>query len=227
MPMSFIGYLIVLIFVAGSALFGFDVLTAPQRGTHAVGAPIGTLLDKLARRIADEPAMQHEGKPGTLTPIYPTHPGQKAVRAVTPANPATRAETENANKTKLTETTGAVSGENEVAHASTPVKVEPALVAHPAVGHCNVPACAATYRSFRAADCTYQPYDGPRRACVALRSADHAKDRVPESTVVHAAARRQILPWQNDYDANAVGHDRTDAPDAPPASIVVIERPHW
>ncbi len=30
---------------------------------------------------------------------------------------------------------------------------------------CNVQACAAAYRSFDPATCTYQPYEGPRRAC--------------------------------------------------------------
>jgi hypothetical protein len=30
---------------------------------------------------------------------------------------------------------------------------------------CNVDACTAAYRSFRAGDCTYQPIDGPRRLC--------------------------------------------------------------
>jgi hypothetical protein len=30
---------------------------------------------------------------------------------------------------------------------------------------CNVAACAAAYRSFTAEDCTYQPFDGPRRLC--------------------------------------------------------------
>jgi hypothetical protein len=30
---------------------------------------------------------------------------------------------------------------------------------------CNVDACSAAYVSFNAADCTYQPYDGPRRLC--------------------------------------------------------------
>jgi penicillin-binding protein 1A len=31
---------------------------------------------------------------------------------------------------------------------------------------CNLDLCAGMYRSFRAADCTYQPYDGgPRRIC--------------------------------------------------------------
>jgi hypothetical protein len=30
---------------------------------------------------------------------------------------------------------------------------------------CNVTACARAYSSFNASDCTYQPYDGPRRLC--------------------------------------------------------------
>jgi membrane peptidoglycan carboxypeptidase len=30
---------------------------------------------------------------------------------------------------------------------------------------CNVRACESAYRSFRASDCTYQPYSGPRRLC--------------------------------------------------------------
>ncbi len=31
--------------------------------------------------------------------------------------------------------------------------------------YCNFNACAHTYRSFRASDCTYQPYNGPRQFC--------------------------------------------------------------
>ncbi len=30
---------------------------------------------------------------------------------------------------------------------------------------CSVSACATAYRSFRASDCTFQPFDGPRRLC--------------------------------------------------------------
>lgn len=30
---------------------------------------------------------------------------------------------------------------------------------------CNVQACEVAYRSFTAADCTYQPTDGPRKLC--------------------------------------------------------------
>jgi hypothetical protein len=32
-------------------------------------------------------------------------------------------------------------------------------------GACDVATCSQAYRSFRASDCTYQPYDGPRRLC--------------------------------------------------------------
>jgi hypothetical protein len=36
----------------------------------------------------------------------------------------------------------------------------------PAGLQCNVDRCAATYSSFHASDCTYQPYGGgPRRTC--------------------------------------------------------------
>lgn len=30
---------------------------------------------------------------------------------------------------------------------------------------CNVSACARSYRSFRSSDCTFQPFEGPRRQC--------------------------------------------------------------
>jgi 1A family penicillin-binding protein len=33
------------------------------------------------------------------------------------------------------------------------------------VAQCDVPACQQFYQSFRAADCTYQPYQGPRQYC--------------------------------------------------------------
>ena len=30
---------------------------------------------------------------------------------------------------------------------------------------CNIQACSKAYRSFRASDCSFQPYSGPRRIC--------------------------------------------------------------
>jgi len=35
----------------------------------------------------------------------------------------------------------------------------------PAAAKCNVDLCAKAYKSFRASDCTYQPFEGERRLC--------------------------------------------------------------
>ena len=45
-----------------------------------------------------------------------------------------------------------------------PVYYQPRYAA-PAPGYCNVQACSYSYKSFRAYDCTFQPYNGPRRYC--------------------------------------------------------------
>ena len=49
------------------------------------------------------------------------------------------------------------------AHVNRPVQA----IAERSANHCEVRACASTYASFRTSDCTYQPYDGPRRVCAA------------------------------------------------------------
>ena len=36
---------------------------------------------------------------------------------------------------------------------------------HHGRGYCNYAACEHRYRSFRASDCTFQPYHGPRKYC--------------------------------------------------------------
>jgi membrane peptidoglycan carboxypeptidase len=42
---------------------------------------------------------------------------------------------------------------------------EPEISEAPAAARCDVRACSAAFSSFRQDDCTYQPYDGPRRMC--------------------------------------------------------------
>jgi hypothetical protein len=48
--------------------------------------------------------------------------------------------------------------------AAQAVAAEPIATPQPEV-RCNVNACTAAYQSFRAADCSYQPSNGPRRLC--------------------------------------------------------------
>lgn len=55
---------------------------------------------------------------------------------------------------------------------------------------CNVELCAATYRSFRAADCTYQPYDGTRSLCgLGARSAEAAPQTSRAATDARSEAK--------------------------------------
>lgn len=45
-------------------------------------------------------------------------------------------------------------------------------------GSCDVAACASRYNSFRASDCTFQPYNGPRRICTATGGASQPAPKV-------------------------------------------------
>jgi hypothetical protein len=56
---------------------------------------------------------------------------------------------------------------------------------------CDVPACASAYSSFRATDCTYQPFEGPRRACTAPPAPRSAERGRP-----HYSARAQVTQTQ-------------------------------
>jgi hypothetical protein len=60
---------------------------------------------------------------------------------------------------------------------------------------CDIQACETRYRSFRASDCTYQPFDGPRRFC--------DKGQPPRATpVVRTSDVRPASPSSN-YQACA------------------------
>lgn len=92
---------------------------------------------KTARPALVEP-IRHEAT------VPPAKPAQPAV-AQQPTQPAPQ------NESRQT-----VSQSSESDTAATPDAAAPA---------CNVQACEAAYRSFTASDCTYQPFDGPRRLC--------------------------------------------------------------
>jgi 1A family penicillin-binding protein len=76
-----------------------------------------------------------------------------------------------------------------------------------ASGLCDIQACASTYHSFRAADCTYQPYSGGgRRLCPMARSAS-AAPQVGAGTTAAAA------PQQCNVEACARSYSSFDPAD--------------
>ncbi|MDI1347484.1 MAG: BA14K family protein, partial [Pseudolabrys sp.] len=82
------------------------------------------------------------------------------------------------------------------------IAAEPGAAAATAAPKCNVEVCAGAYRSFTAADCTYQPSDGPRRLCTkgmpppATPSAAASGAAVPEARAqaCNVAACSQSYP---------------------------------
>lgn len=83
--------------------------------------------------------------------------------------------------------------------APTPVveaKTEPAVAAQPvtqqAASSCNVQACGAAYHSFRAADCSYQPSAGPRRACTMTYGQTTASGPKPQQATRPATGKDEM-----------------------------------
>ncbi len=159
--MSFLIYFFVLMVSAASVLFGLDLMNSPLPNTPNV--PIGRSVQIAAqppaqerqKRVADESA---------LTPVYPTEPSK----------PKVQAETSGAGMQEQAKLTPPAAAAAPVAQTPLPqpapeAKTESAATVQPgmqqAVNSCNVQACGAAYYSFRAADCSYQPAAGPRRAC--------------------------------------------------------------
>lgn len=81
------------------------------------------------------------------------------------------------------------------------------VLAQPTANRCDVQACGAAYHSFRAADCTYQPFEGPRRACVAPpaaqpRSAERMRLREYDPRQERTARTFDQARAVRDYDSD-------------------------
>jgi hypothetical protein len=131
----------------GSVLLGLDWLSAPmspmadtEAGLRAVAPP----------RVAAPMPANPTPPPVAATP--PTAPGAPKAAIGAPIVAPSLAVPKSAN---VPASSGA---------ATQAVAAEPSAAPQPEV-RCNVNACVAAYQSFRAADCTYQPSNGPRKLC--------------------------------------------------------------
>ena len=222
--MPFLMYAVVLLVVAASALFGLDLLTSPlppQKPAAHIVRNVDAPANKLAQRAADQRDEAKEGNANSpLTPLYPTNPAaNKDVRMVySPTNETTGS----AVNTVKSETTGAASAESSgppaqapaAAPAPAPVQTAATPPLQPAVqktaGHCDVQACSSAYKSFRASDCTYQPFEGARRVC---EPAAAQRTRMIEPQRVRVLTQRDE---DEDVDADDDG--------APTQRVIVIQR---
>jgi hypothetical protein len=139
--MSFLFYFFVLLIAASSVLFGLDWLSSPlppmpksKPAVHVASTPAP----------AKPPIAQAE-KNAKLSPIHSAAPGELRSADADAAKAAQARPTD-------AESASAHEQASQTKNAGAP-------------STCNVNACASAYHTFRASDCTYQPYDGPRRLC--------------------------------------------------------------
>ena len=75
---------------------------------------------------------------------------------------------------------------------------------------CDVQACSSAYQSFRAADCTYQPFEGPRRVCEKVPGQRTARDQTDRTERRQWSRERDVSPRDSD---RTVGRRVYDDPD--------------
>ncbi|MCW5691593.1 MAG: BA14K family protein [Pseudolabrys sp.] len=183
--MPFIAYFFVIVLTAATAAVSLDYLTAPElpagkqdtakiaANTPGKNAIRQIPLGKSSRETTAQASNDDNDK--SLTPVYPAAPGKNlpppdaAADKTADAKPAEQPANDNTKPPAATQTASAApvaqtpANESATTPPAQPVSTQ-ALVPTPA-GACAIEACASAYRSFRASDCTYQPYGGPRKMC--------------------------------------------------------------
>jgi hypothetical protein len=139
---TFLFYVVLLLVTGSSVVFGLDWLRAPLPPMHETEATVQAA--KAAAKFPPPVQRVAKAAPRVIVPAVPTVPG-RAVAAIDVNNPPP-----------------------PITQAPMPEVAAPERAAQPereSLAKCDIDACAAAYRSFRESDCTWQPFNGPRRFC--------------------------------------------------------------
>ena len=207
--MQFLVYLTVLMVSISTVLLEVHWLTSPppqpKPAVHAAAATVAP--------------PKVEGPDAALSPVYPkktdasqpanagSQPSSQQKATAAPPVPAatnselaqkqlveTKSEKPPGQKPPI-ETTGLAPRVEETQSsvpASAPAAQPQATASN---NHCAIQACSSAYKSFRASDCTYQPYEGERRLCEKPPLQRTARDQREEPQ------RRQ---WSRDSETRGV-----------------------
>ena len=233
-------YVVVAAVIAGGVAFGLDRAFAPAAKVEANGAPPAATADGAVRQIPIGRTTKADlGDPeGKLTPVYPANPGKDLPIKDTPiiqaVKPAAAAAT---NGSASTAAPAAAPAPAPVANAAATASAPPST-ATPQANACNVEVCAAAYRSFRESDCTYQPFEGPRRICEGAPDNAQAAAPPPQSQPQQQArpqfdTRSAPQISRRNYDDALRDAERTvrrlpppgSLDDEDPRGVIVMESP--
>lgn len=164
--MPFIAYFFVLVLTAVTAAVSLDYLTAPNApapkhdGAKVANAPGTTVrqvpIGKSTRETTAQASSADDDK--SLSPLYPAAPGKNLPDA-------NSADAQTANANDKPPAAPAQTADATPAANSQPAPPAGGSQASVPAAACAIEACASAYRSFRASDCTYQPYGGARKLC--------------------------------------------------------------
>lgn len=237
--------------VAAGATLAIDRATAPTVKVEANGPPAssGAVRQIPITRTTAADLGDPDGK---LTPVYPANPGKelpiKDTPVIHPVKPvATTTGTASAGPTASPPATTSTSATGQTASpmsaappavaSATPTAAGPGVAAGPGANACNVAACAATFRSFRESDCSYQPFEGPRRLCEGAPDGNAqiaAQPPVQSQPQLRPQLEPRIAAPRRSYDDALRGAERAVRRLPPPPSfydddtrrgIVVMEAP--
>ncbi len=198
--MQFLVYLTVLMVSISTVLLEVHWLTSPApQPKPAVQANVSTQPRKV------------EGPTAVLSPVYPKPAETTAAAPSSAPQPQSQPQEQQEQQATVAanpepqkpapETTGVAARAEDNRQAFSAVPVQASI----SNNRCDVQACSSAYQSFRAADCTYQPFEGPRRIC----------EKAPvQRTAREQAERRQ---WSRDVtprdSERTVGRRVYDDPD--------------
>jgi BA14K-like protein len=191
--MQFLVYLTVLMVSVSTVLLEIHWLTTPapqpKPAVQASAAPPRPKVEGPNAELSPiyprkvEPVQPAPTQNNVQYNVGPADTGNTTAKAETtvaakpaddPSKPAAKAET---GQKPVVETTGVATRsddpsttkshgppDNAQAYAAQPKQTQSDESAGSS-NRCDVQACASAYKSFRASDCTYQPFDGARRIC--------------------------------------------------------------
>lgn len=170
--MPILACVIAIIISAGTLALSVHLITAPEFEAQHAAAPSNVRQIPLGKT----PDVSRGDPHNQLTPIYPASPGQDLPPPADVADNATTNDTPvekpAADIAPAAETTGVAANADaddreaaSPAPSPSPAVMPAAATTATAPNSCAIAACSSAYRSFRESDCTYQPYEGPRRTC--------------------------------------------------------------
>lgn len=204
--MSFILYVVVLVVSVTSVMMGLDWLSTPPppvpKSVQTVKAPAKPAPQPVketasVRTEAAKSESKQEGAtigaadPATVAKVDAVKQPDGATVAPETAGSAPAGAADNAQTNGPDSTLGIVTNEGDVSGT--------AAQANAPLPRCDVQACTARYRSFTASDCTYQPFDGPRRLCTVGNPPSQASGTA--TSVQTSDANRQPATSSCNYDA--------------------------